>query len=74
LLSRQQELRAMTQATPVLQIRHTDAGDNLTVAAAWPDGRIEEFGSFKNETEANEWIAHKFNDWIREIETARKGG
>jgi hypothetical protein len=55
---------AMTVGTPVLQIRRSGGSEDISVAVAWPDGRSEEIGGFKNETEANEWIADKFQDWL----------
>lgn len=54
----------MLAATPVLQIRRSDAGQEISVAATWPDGRRKEVSGFKNETEANEWIATKFQEWM----------
>jgi len=62
----------MGDTTPVLQVRHTD-GKKWTVAATWPDGRFEEISGFKNESEANEWIAVKFQAWLDEQAHARKG-
>jgi hypothetical protein len=53
----------MTNSVPVLQIRHSEGHDWL-VAATWPDGRYEEIAGFKNESEANEWIANKFQAWL----------
>jgi hypothetical protein len=63
----------MTTGTPVLQVRHTDNSETWSVAATWPDGRFEEISGFQNESEANEWIANKFQDWVDEQEHARKG-
>jgi hypothetical protein len=57
---------------PVLQIRHSDGQDWL-VAATWPDGRYEEIAGFKNELEANEWIANKFHEWLDNQRHAMKG-
>jgi hypothetical protein len=62
----------MGDTTPVLQVRHSN-GDKWTVAATWPDGRFEEISGFKNEAEANDWIAVKFQDWLDEQDHARKG-
>ena len=53
----------MKDSTPALQIRHSD-GHDWWVAATWPDGRYEEIAGFKNELEANEWIASKFQAWL----------
>jgi hypothetical protein len=55
----------MTINTPALQIRHSDAS-GWRVAATWPDGRFKEIGGFKNEAEANEWIASRFQAWLDE--------
>ena len=63
----------MTNGTPVLQVRHTDGSKAWSVAATWPDGRFEEIAGFRNESEANEWIALKFQDWLDEQDHARKG-
>ena len=57
---------------PVLQIRHSEGQDWL-VAAACPDGRYEEIAGFKNELEANEWIANKFHAWLDNQRHAMKG-
>jgi hypothetical protein len=54
----------MMLATPVLQIRRSDRGQEISVAATWPDGRCKEVGGFKTEAEANEWIARKFQEWM----------
>jgi hypothetical protein len=56
----------MMLATPVLQIRRSDHGQEISVAAAWPDGRIKTVGGFKTEAEANEWITRKFQEWMEE--------
>jgi hypothetical protein len=64
----------MMDATPVLQIRHTDSGSQYSVAATWPDGRVEQIEGFATESEANEWIANKFQDWLNDLEAARKDG
>ena len=53
----------MASTTPVLQIRRRDGGD-WTVAATWPNGKFEEIRPFKNETDANEWIAKEFQAWL----------
>jgi hypothetical protein len=65
----------MTNSVPVLQIRHSEGHDWL-VAATWPDGRYEEIAGFKNESEANEWIANKFQSWLdnRSGAPGRQGG
>lgn len=57
---------------PVLQIRHSE-GHDWCVAATWPDGRYEEIAGFKNEQEANEWIATKFQAWLDNQKKALKG-
>jgi hypothetical protein len=56
----------MVLATPVLQIRRSDRGQEISVVATWPDGRTRQVNGFKTETEANEWIAHKFQEWMEE--------
>jgi hypothetical protein len=58
---------------PTLQIRHAN-GEDWFVAASWPDGRYEEIAGFKNEAEANEWIANKFHAWLDNQKHALKGG
>jgi hypothetical protein len=55
----------MDANTPVLQIRRRD-GEHWFVAATWPDGRFEEIQGFATESEANEWIAKKFQAWLDE--------
>ena len=50
---------------PILQIRRTNGpAKDISVAATWPDGRFEEIKGFKNETDANEWIAKEFDRWL----------
>ena len=56
----------MTIGMPVLQIRHDQQG--WGVAATWSDGHSETIGGFKNENEANEWIAKEFQAWLDEHE------
>jgi hypothetical protein len=67
------EVIAMSMPTPVLQIRTSDSGRDFSVAAKWDDGRLEEISEFKSESEANDWIARKFQDWIAGQDQARKG-
>ena len=55
----------MNTTPPVLQIRRRE-GENWFVAATWPDGKFEEIEGFKTESEANEWIAKKFQTWLDE--------
>ena len=62
----------MMKPTPVLQIRRSESGKEISVAATWPDGRFEEIAGFESESEANEWIANKFQDWLDEQELRRK--
>jgi hypothetical protein len=55
----------MTMATPVLQIRRSDGErDEISVAATWPDGRTQMIKGFRSESDANEWIASKFQEWL----------
>jgi hypothetical protein len=61
------------ESPPILQIRNTGEQD-WSVAATWPDGRSEEISGFKNESEANEWIATKFQAWLDNQKHALKGG
>jgi hypothetical protein len=65
----------MTQqnAVPIMQIRHSDT-DRWTVAATWPDGRSEEIGEFKNESQANKWVADKLQQWLDTHENQRAKG
>jgi hypothetical protein len=56
-------------AIPTLQIRHCE-GEDWCVAATWPDGHFEEIAGFRNEVEANAWIAKSFPAWLE----ARKSG
>jgi hypothetical protein len=58
----------MINAKPVLQIRRSDVGKEISVAAIWPNGRTQEVSGFKSESEANEWIANKFQQWLEEAE------
>jgi hypothetical protein len=58
---------------PALQIRRSE-GDDWCVAATWPDGRYEEIAGFKNELEANEWIANKFQAWLDNQKNAIRDG
>ena len=53
---------------PVLQIRRAEKSEDWCVAATWPDGHFEEIPGFKNETDANEWIAKKFQAWLEDRE------
>ena len=55
---------AQLEPRPMLHIRRSDAGDAICVAAKWPDGRIEDICGFASETDANDWIANKFQDWV----------
>jgi hypothetical protein len=55
------------KGVPVLQIRHAESED-WCVAATWPDGHFEQIAGFKNETDANEWIAKKFQAWLEDRE------
>jgi len=57
---------------PVLQIRNTN-GENWRVHAAFPDGSFEEIEGFKNENEANAWIADKLQDWLERREKGQPG-
>ena len=50
-------------AIPILQIRRAE-GEDWCVAATWP----EEIAGFKNETDANDWIAKKFQAWLEDRE------
>jgi hypothetical protein len=63
----------MTDEMPALQIRHSGR-DDWCVAATWPDGRYEEIAGFKNEVEANEWIANKFQAWLDNQKNAIRDG
>jgi hypothetical protein len=53
---------------PVLQIRRAEGADDWCVAATWPDGHFEEIAGFKNETDANQWIAVKFQASLEQRE------
>ena len=55
---------------PVLQIRNTNGAD-WRVHAEFPDGSIEEISGFKNENEANEWIANSLREWLERREEGR---
>jgi hypothetical protein len=63
----------MNDEMPALQIRHAE-GDDWCVGATWPDGRHEEIAGFKNEMEANEWIANKFQAWLDNQKNAIRDG
>ena len=39
--------------------------DSLLVFLAWPHGEAEHFQDFGSELEATDWIAHKFEVWLR---------
>ena len=52
---------------PVLQIQRGEGGD-WSVAATWPNGCFEEIGGFKNESDANEWVAKEFQAWLDDHE------
>jgi hypothetical protein len=56
----------MTDTVPVLQIRRTEEGDEIFVVVSLPNGQTHEVTGFKNETEANEWIAQRFHGWLEE--------
>jgi hypothetical protein len=62
-----QKVQSIMADLPVLQIRRGEGGDWL-VAATWPDGCFEEIGGFENETDANEWVAKKFQTWLDDRE------
>ena len=49
--------------SPVMQIRHTEAGEWF-VAAKWPNGRIEDIKGFATESQANECIAKELQAWL----------
>ena len=55
--------RQTRDVIPILQIRHSE-GKDWCVAATWPDGRLEEIAGFKNEADANAWIAEDFLTWL----------
>jgi hypothetical protein len=55
---------------PVLQIRNTNGGD-WRVHAEFPDGSFEEISGFKNENEANEWIANSLREWLEQREKSQ---
>jgi hypothetical protein len=63
----------MSNTLPSLQVRHSAQGDreSWTVRATWQDGSFEEISGFRNEAEANDWIANKFQTWLEEITKAR---
>ena len=48
---------------PALQITHT-VDDVWRVAAKWSDSHLQIIDDFESETEANEWIATEFQDWL----------
>ena len=54
-------------ATPVLQVRHRDGAD-WYVAVTWPSGRFEEVDGFRTESDANGWVAQRFQSWLDESE------
>lgn len=54
----------MTIATPALRISHSDRGSEVSVAATWPDGRCDTIPGFRSESEANDWIATRFQTWM----------
>jgi hypothetical protein len=51
-------------SVPVLQIRRAEGDDKWCIAATWPDGHFEQIAGFKSETDANEWIAKSFQEWL----------
>jgi hypothetical protein len=57
---------------PILQIRNTNGGD-WRVHAEFPDGSFEEISGFKNENEANEWIANSLREWLEQREKGQVG-
>jgi hypothetical protein len=61
----------MTMPRPVLQVRLSERSD-WYVAATWPDGRSQKICAFKNESDANEWIAKKFQAWLDSQEGTQK--
>jgi hypothetical protein len=48
---------------PALQITRT-VDDVWRVAAKWSDSHVQVIADFESETEANEWIATEFQDWL----------
>jgi hypothetical protein len=63
----------MQDKFPTLQIRHSasDQPEAWTVRATWEDGTFEEISGFRNEAEADDWIANKFEIWFEEVKKAR---
>jgi hypothetical protein len=57
---------------PILQIRNTNGGE-WCVHAEFPDGSFEEISGFKNENEANEWIANSLREWLERRQQGRVG-
>lgn len=55
----------ITMPRPVLQVRRSERSD-WWVAATWPDGRSEAIRAFASESDANEWIAKRFQAWLDE--------
>ena len=60
-----------TSAMPILQVRHADE-DGWSVHVTWPDGTSEKISGFKNESDANAWIADQFHDWLNERNKTRE--
>jgi hypothetical protein len=41
------------------------------VDVRFPDGRSEEVGTFRDESETSDWIAHKSDAWLADYERRR---
>jgi hypothetical protein len=56
---------------PALAVLHR-GGRQWAVRATWPDGHCEQISGFANERDANDWIVDKFQDWLADLERARR--
>ena len=55
---------------PSLAVLHKGSRQ-WAVQATWSDGSQEEVSGFSSETDANEWITLKFQDWLADLKKAR---
>jgi hypothetical protein len=61
----------MTSPRPTLTPRPLDGDAGWYVQIEWPDFS-EQVGAFISRAEAEEWIEHKSEDWLREYERPPK--
>jgi hypothetical protein len=61
----------MTSPRPTLTPRPLDGGIGWYVQVDWPNFS-EQVGAFTSRAEAEEWIEHEAEDWLRKYERGPK--